>query len=81
MPLAFMNLTAVELVIIVGAGVALLAFPVIAMLLAVRVFNEFETQRRSEVVDQALTRDEDLAPLAPADEPAGLKAQNGPRSS
>ncbi len=81
MPLVLLNLTAIELVIVVVVGVGILAVPVIALLLAVRVFNEFETQRRSEVVDQALTRDEDIVPLPKADEPAGLRAQNGPDPS
>jgi hypothetical protein len=71
MPLCFVNLSVVELVIVLAIGLAVLSVPVIGLLLAVRVFNEFETQRRSEVVDQAITRDEEITPLPAADEPAG----------
>ncbi len=71
MLLAFLNLTTIEWVIVIVTGIVILAAPVIAGLLAVRVFNEFETQRRSEVVDQAITRDEEITPLPAADEPAG----------
>ena len=81
MLLGLLNLTTVELVIVVCLGVVILVVPVIGILLALRVFNEFETQRRSDIVDQALTRDEDIVPLPKADEPAGLRGQNGPDPS
>ncbi len=71
MPLALFNLTLLELAIVLGVGVVLLILPLgLCALLALRVFNEFQTQRRSDIVDQALTRDEDVKPLPAADEPS-----------
>jgi len=71
MALAFLHLTTTELVVVVLIGAGLVCVPLAAVLLALRVFNEVETNRRSDVVDQALTRDEDITPLPPGDEPAG----------
>ena len=71
MAAAFMSLTYTEIAIVALIGVVLLALPLVAVWISLRVFNEFETNRRSDVVDQALTRDEDIVPLPPADEPAG----------
>jgi hypothetical protein len=71
MTLGLLNLTVIELVIVVLIGIVVIAAPVIGILLALRVFNEFQTRRRSDVVDQALTRDEEIARLPAADEPAG----------
>jgi hypothetical protein len=71
MALALLHLTTTELVILVLIGAGLICLPLGVVLLALRIFNEVETNRRSDVVDQALTRDEDISPLPPADEPAG----------
>lgn len=68
---ALLNLTAIELVIIAVIGAAMLLLPVTVVLVLLRVFNEYQTQRRSDIVDQALTRDADIAPLPPSDNPAG----------
>jgi hypothetical protein len=71
MPAALVNLTYTEIAIVAIMGLVVLALPFVAVWISLRVFNEFETNRRSDVVDQALTRDEDITPLPPADEPAG----------
>ena len=73
MLLVFLGHSLADLVIVLAVGLGVLAIPVVGVLLALRVFNEFQTQRRSDVVDQALTRDEDIVPLPPADEPAGTE--------
>jgi len=68
---AYLNLTPVELAVVIVLGLGLFGTPVVLILLAVYAFNNYQTQRRSEVVDQALTRDDDIAPLPPSDNPAG----------
>jgi uncharacterized membrane protein YeiB len=68
--IALFSVTMTELVI-VAVIAALLVTPVVLALLALLAFNQYQTQRRSDIVDQALTRDADIAPLPPADEPAG----------
>jgi uncharacterized membrane protein HdeD (DUF308 family) len=72
---ALLNLTAAELVIVAVIGAAMLLVPVVVVIALLRAFNEHQTQRRSEVVDQALTRDAEIAPLPPADDPAGKPRQ------
>lgn len=72
---ALLNLTAAELMVVAIIGAAMMLIPVVVVIVLLRAFNEHQTQRRSEIVDQALTRDAEIAPLPPADDPAGKPRQ------